>query len=940
MPESIILTSALGWSGAMRRKLTGDPAFGLWLAAAAENAVTRQAIHSWHDELRQTLAGTAPASSESHSQGPRSGQDEPLSRDAVRQILRLLRARVFYTLMVRDLNGSANLFEVVTAMTTLADLAIAQAYRCVMHELAEVHGVPRDPHTGLPQEMMIVGMGKLGGRELNVSSDIDLVMLYAHDGTTDGRRPISHHEFYGRVAQQMMPVLSEHDADGYVFRCDLRLRPDGSAGPLAWSLTAFEKYLFDQGREWERYAWTKARLITCKAFPDSRTQPQAERLEALRVPFVYRKYLDFDAMAALRSLRSRIREDWERRALSRSGVDKTHNIKLGDGGIREIEFVVQLNQLVRGGRLPSLQQRGLHAALYKQRKAGVLADDVALGLENAYFFLRRVEHILQYREDEQTHLLPRDAHQRRELARMMGMDTDEFENELNRHREFVTRAFRDAFRIAGMVNGGTSASAPHNKSPEAVLPHNDHDDRDGIVMNIDTLLDATKKSHRIRSLPESSRQRLDKLLTLVTGVALQHPEPVVTATRLLALIEHIASRSSYLALLAEYPDTLVRVARIVSASPWAAQYLSRYPLLLDSLIEWNSLMAAPDFSQLRMQLRAELDACVLPDGTPDIEQQMNLMRDLQHQVTFQLLAQDLEHSLTVETLADYLSALADMLLEETIHRVWPLVQPRGATTPLLPPRFAVIAYGKLGGKELGYASDLDLVFLYDDPDQEAGERYARLGRRMSSWLSTLTSSGRLYDVDLRLRPDGDAGLLAVTISAFENYQLHHAWPWEHQAITRARFVAGDPAIGSRFDALRERILLQDRDLSALKANVKAMRDKITAAHPNKSPDFDIKHDRGGMVDVEFTIQFLVLGHAREHPVLLQNLGNITLLRLAGQAGLISAALAQRTADAYRTYRQRQHKLRLQGAERARIPSDELLSERETVHELWNAVLGD
>lgn len=925
--------------------------------SAIKNNVSRQTVQHWHDELRGATLADGGENQETH--------DTTLSVAQTGQILRRLRERVFYTLMVRDISGTANLQEVVTAMTALADLAVTQAYRSVMRELSEIHGTPHDPRTGLPQEMVVIGMGKLGGRELNVSSDIDLIMLYAADGMTPGPRKISHHEFYGRVAQRMIVTLSEHDANGYVFRCDMRLRPDGSSGPLAWSLGALENYLISQGREWERYAWLKARIIGCKAFADSNPTPDYEHVESLRTPFVYRKYFDFDALAALRDLRTRIRQDWERRALKRTSVDKTHNIKLGDGGIREIEFVVQLNQLIRGGRLPSLQQRGLHPALYKQKKAGVLAEDVAQGLESAYFFLRRVEHMLQYGDDEQTHLLPRDPHRRSELAVAMGMSQPDFEAQLAQHRAFVSRTFRDAFRIAGVnVNGNDESHIAMNGDDEPADIHQQiHDHIGERAQEITQQVDALLEGRRVRALPQTSFRRLQRLLPEIMKVSGQQPEPAVTATRLLSLVEHIASRSAYLALLAEYPDTLTRVARIVSSSPWAAQYLTQYPLLLDSLIEWNSLMATPDFQELATQLHGELDACLLPDGQPDVEQQMNLMRDLQHQVTFQLLAQDLADALTVEQLADHLSALADMLIEETIYRVWPLVQPRKTGGParatdmddpeaygtdakatrsstLAPPRFAVVAYGKLGGKELGYASDLDLVFLYDDPDDEASERYARLGRRMSSWLSTMTSSGRLYDVDLRLRPDGDAGLLAVTIDTFENYQTRHAWPWEHQAITRARFVAGDPTIGARFEAVRRQVLLLQRDPDALKAEVRAMRDRIRAGHPNRSSEFDIKHDRGGMVDVEFIIQYLVLSHARAHPILLENLGNIALLRLAAEAALIPADLAASVANAYRIYRQRQHALRLQGAERARIPSTELTAEREVVLELWNTVLGD
>lgn len=926
MSPAIILEPALHWSGALRRKLVANSAFEQWLVNAIEQPVTPETIHAWFDELR------------------RDHGDAVLSLPHIRRVLRRLRERVFFTTTVRDINGSADLQEVVTAMSSLADLAIAEAYKSVASSLAEVHGVPLDPNTGRPQELLILGMGKLGGEELNVSSDIDLIMVYGEEGETTGRRKLSHHEFYGRVTQRMMPVLSELDADGQVFRTDLRLRPDGDSGPLAWSLDALENYLVTQGREWERYAWLKSRPIPCKAFPDSDSGDQLKQLESLRTPFVYRKYFDFDALAALRGLRERIRQDWQRRAMARTGVDTIHNIKLGDGGIREIEFIVQLNQLIRGGRVPSLQQRPLLAALHAQKEAGVISGEVADKLEAAYQFLRRVEHRLQYREDEQTHLLPRDEDQRVGLARSMGMTLAEFDIRLSGHRAFVEQNFRNAFRLAGM--GGDDDNGDDTAAPQADAPCGDLADHIRLHLGVDASaicqrVDALMDSHRIRSLPATSRKRIETLLPSIISTAAKKKQPQETAIRLLTLVENIAQRSAYLALLAEYPDTLARVARIVSASPWASEYLSRYPLLLDSLIEWHSLLEPPDFQQIARQLHSELDACTLPDGQPDIEQQMNLMRDLQHQITFQLLAQDLEGVLTVEHLADRLSALADTLLAETILRVWPLVQSRKKRTDLAPPRFAIIAYGKLGGKEIGYASDLDLVFLYDDPgDDEAGELYAKLGRRMSSWLSTMTSSGRLYEIDLRLRPDGDAGLLAVSVEAFAQYQTKHAWAWEHQAITRARFVAGDENIGKRFDMIRQEVLLLPRDPQEFKAEVRGMREKIIAGHPNPGPDFDVKHDRGGMVDVEFITQYLVLCHARQYPVMVENLGNITLLRLAAEAGLIPPELARLAGDAYREFRKWQHALRLQGAEKARVPADTLIEERAAVQELWNAVIGD
>jgi glutamate-ammonia-ligase adenylyltransferase len=378
---------------------------------------------------------------------------------------------------------------------------------------------------------------------------------------------------------------------------------------------------------------------------------------------------------------------------------------------------------------------------------------------------------------------------------------------------------------------------------------------------------------------------------------------------------------------------------MMASSPWAAQYLTQNPVVLDSLIAWRTLMEPIDYSRVQTAMRADLDACLLPDGSVDVEQQMNMMRDIQRQISFQLLAQDLEGVLSVEKLGDQLSALADLLLDETLHRVWPLIAKPDLQGTIPPMKMAIIAYGRLGGKELGYSSDLDLVYLYDDTREDATEIYTKLGRRMTSWLSTMTSSGRLYEVDLRLRPDGDAGLLAVSVEAFKTYQLNKAWPWEHQAITRARFAAGDARVGQCFEEIRHEVLTLERETDSFAEEVRQMRKKMTAGHPNTTQDFDIKHDAGGMVDLEFVTQYLVLTEARKHPTLLGNLGNIALLRLSAEAGLISPELASQGGDAYRNLRRAQHQLRLQGADIARVPQDQLQKERASVQTLWQTVLG-
>ena len=934
--ETPLLDSSLQWSGALTRRTHNDPEFAKWLQDNCGEPITCERIHQWFEQISsQPVTCALPAPD-------------------CRRTLRKLRERVFYGVMVRDLAGLASLQEVTGAMTELADLAISQAYRTVMAQLCERHGLPTDPATGKPQEMIIVGMGKLGGGELNVSSDIDLIMLYGEEGETVGPRPISHHEFYGKLTRLMMPIISEPDEHGQVFRTDLRLRPDGDSGPLAWSLDAFEQYLFTQGREWERYAWLKARIISVQAFDNSEPQASLQHVESMRLPFVYRKYFDFDALSALRDLREKIREDWTRKASSRTGVDAQHNIKLGDGGIREIEFVVQLTQLIRGGKMPALQQRGLIKALHAQVRSGVIPRHIARQLEDAYIFLRQVEHALQYREDGQTHLLPSDNESRSKLAQALRMEHEAFERKLCAHREHVEATFKDAFRLAGLSSthfAAPTATPVHEPTPDTgadpaqtLTPVAESDSLESLLSQFDSESDDVRRridsfldGHRIRSLSPHSRTRVDDLLPLIINASLGTGTPKTTCYRLLDLVETIAQRSAYLALLVEFPATLARVAMLMSASPWAAQYVIQHPVVLDSLIDWVSLMEPIDFERIKANLKADLDACLLPDKTPDIEQQMNLMRDLQRQVSFQLLSQDLAGVLSVESLADNLSALADLLLEQTLTRTWRLVLHR-AKLDYRDPKFAIIAYGKLGGKELGYSSDLDMVFVYDDPDENAQELYTRLAGRLTSWLSTMTSSGRLYEVDLRLRPDGDAGLLAASIESFETYQLNHAWIWEHQALTRARYAAGDIKVGERFERIRTQILTLKRDPQELAEKVREMRQKIGAGHPNRTELFDLKHDAGGMVDLEFVTQYLVLLHAHAHPELVPNLGNIALLRICGELGLIDTQVASNAIHAYRVLRRRQHALRLQGEEKARVPQHEVASERMAVRALWQEVL--
>jgi glutamate-ammonia-ligase adenylyltransferase len=443
-------------------------------------------------------------------------------------------------------------------------------------------------------------------------------------------------------------------------------------------------------------------------------------------------------------------------------------------------------------------------------------------------------------------------------------------------------------------------------------------------------LAAFRESPRYRQMPASSQQRLERLVPLAIEAAAAVTDPDTALERVLELVESVSRRESYLALLEEYPLALARLAELVSASGWVAQYLTRHPILLDELLDTRTLYAAPDWPALRRALRAQLD-----DAANDIERQMDILCHFKHAQTMRFIAQDLGGTLPLETLSDHLSDLACVILEEVLRLTWSALRTRHRDAP----RFAIVAYGKLGGKELGYVSDLDIVFLYDDDAPEAPENYARLAQRINAWLTAITPAGVLYETDLRLRPDGASGLLVSPFASFREYQEKHAWGWEHQALTRARFAAGDASMGREFEALRISILRKPRDLQVLRGDIVTMRDKIHAAHPNRSTMFDLKHDRGGIIDVEFIVQYLVLGYAHAHAELTGNIGNLALLKLAGRLGLIAEVQALAVHDAYREFRHRQHRLRLAGEKYARVAREEMADHIAAVIDLWRAVFG-
>ncbi|MHB1052498.1 MAG: bifunctional [glutamate--ammonia ligase]-adenylyl-L-tyrosine phosphorylase/[glutamate--ammonia-ligase] adenylyltransferase [Thiobacillus sp.] len=878
-----------------RRLLAAQPQLAETLQGKLDHACTREAMQAFLSE-------------------------PPCADEAVlNQRLRQLRQCVWLITTARDLAGTADLTEVTAAYSNLAEVCIAAALDFHHAALAERHGEPRDEH-GKPQQMVVVGMGKLGGGELNVSSDIDLIYLYPEEGDTVSDDPeakirsLSNHEFFIRVGRKLAASISENTADGYVFRVDLRLRPWGDSGPFAMGFAMLEDYLMAQGRPWERYAWIKARALT---------GTRHDELAEIVRPFIYRKYLDFGAFAAIRDLHVQIRREVARREMA-------HNIKLGPGGIREIEFTAQVFQLIRGGQIAALQQRPTLVVLGELVKSGLMTADAQQELVAAYDFLRRLEHRLQYLDDAQTQLLPDDAESQAMLAEAMNLpDYAMLIAELDVHRTKVTRHFDQMFAapqtdqnshpLTAVCCGTADADTTH-----ALLENAGYDDPPRVLATLDAL------RHNTARLAESTQLRLSALLPPALEIIGSQTDPATTLERFAALIQAIARRATYLALLAEYPAALRQLVRLLAASPWAAQIITRQPQLLDELIAPQNLMQLPDWAQLAAQLRGELDA-----HPGDTEAQMDALRRFKQVQTLRLLAQDVAGRLTLEALSDHLSYLADTLLNETLARCWAGLKTRHRDTP----RFAIIGYGKLGGKELGYASDLDLVFLYDDADARAQEIYARLAQRINTWLGTLTPAGMLYETDLRLRPDGASGLLVSSTEAFRDYQLNHAWTWEHQALTRARFVCGDAEIGKAFEGVRRDVLCLPRDPAKLRGEVLAMREKMHAGHLNNSELFDLKHDSGGIVDVEFCVQYLVLRHCATHPDLADNVGNIALLLRAGAGGLIPADVAQAAADAYRELRRQQHAIKLSGAAYARVPPRAVENVRDAVRALWAQVMG-
>ena len=854
--------------------------------------------------------------------------------------IRITRQKLMLLMALRDLSGKATLEEVMQAVTLLAEKALFMMTEYYAQQLRATFGSPLD-QTHQEMKLWIIGMGKLGGKELNVSSDIDLIFLYDFDGQTQGGgKSLSHHEWFTLLGKKVIKGLSDLTAEGFVFRVDMRLRPNGDSGPLVCSLKMLEEYFLVQGREWERYAWIKARLVYPLSQDDGSGLCPA--LMKLVKPFVYRKYLDYGIVDAVRNLHQQIRYEANLRATQ--FPDRAADIKLGSGGIREIEFLAQLYQLIRGGQEQALRIRSTVQTLKVIQSLRFLSEKDIQRLLGAYYFLRQLEHRLQWWNDAQIHYLPIDETALLRLAHSMNFDTTEpFLKNLKDHQTVVAQLFSEAFTLDNQPNQLAIADE-HFFGFFELYPE--------FKRRYERLL----KSPRYLLANDLAKQNLNIILLRVAEYQPCVSEHVLL--QFLDFIEVILRRTAYLSLLREYPKVLERVFILLNESRWGTGYLIQHPHVLDELIypeqELSPEKDGPSYwREWQLQLKRKLAAIQKEDSSQ--EQLWNALRDTHHAEIFQTLLADLgigrERALKVEEVSDRLSSMADIVIDQTLHQIWtPIAKKFGFPADIQDSGFGVIAYGKLGGKELGYGSDLDLVFVYDDLHpafrEEFVEQFLVLVRRLIMWFTTATSSGTLFDIDTRLRPNGVSGLMVTSLTSFSQYQMlqgsNAAWLWEHQALTRARFCAGSESAKTRFNEIRSRVLTMLRDPTYLRTQIQDMREKIHEGHPNRTDLFDLKHDAGGMVDIEFMVQFIVLQHAWEYPELILNLGNIALLKTAAQFLIIQQQDADDISAAYRLFRKKQHQLRLDGQTVARVSSldsnEPFLDARERVQQLWRRLM--
>ncbi|NYZ62127.1 bifunctional [glutamate--ammonia ligase]-adenylyl-L-tyrosine phosphorylase/[glutamate--ammonia-ligase] adenylyltransferase [Luteimonas deserti] len=782
-------------------------------------------------------------------------------------------------LVWRDVHGLDTVEATLAGSTRLAEVCLQCALDALEAEFAGRHGHVRDAD-GRPVRLVVFGLGKLGGGELNFSSDIDLVYGFESAGESDGARPLAAEAYFTRLGQHLARLLDETTGDGFCHRVDLRLRPFGNAGRIALSFAAMELYFQREGRDWERYAWQKAR-------PVAGDREAGDRFLALLRPFVYRRYLDFGALDGLRTMKAMITADVARKELS-------EDIKRGEGGIRDVEFLAQALQLIRGGREPALRERRLLPALEALHRAGQVTDDALAALRAGYLFLRRVENRLQMLRDAQTHVLPNDRLERVRLARGLGFaDWEALHAELRLHRGRVGREFEAL--LAGRaqthaVGAQTDLAAWWCALPDGGTPDVLAAAGFGDAVEVDAALRDFARSPSVRDLSDTARARLDRLMPVLLQASAPADRPVQAVRRLLAILHTLLRRASYLALLDEAPAALARLVDLVTRSAFLAERLAAHPLLLDELLDSRVEGPLPD--------RAAMGAaCARALRQPDLEAGLFLLNEVRQQLSFRIALARLDRRVEPRQAARALAWLADAVVDTVLTLARrDLEQGHG---PVPGARFAVVGYGSLGGEELGFGSDLDLVFLHDAPAgaQSSGSRpldaqrwAARLAQKVVNLLGTTTGGGRLYQVDVRLRPDGGKGLLVSSLASYAEYQRERAWTWEHQALVRARMVAGDASMVDAFESVRQDTLARAREPERLMDEVAAMRQRMRGELDRSDASrFDLKQGPGGLVDLEFRVQAWVLQGAHAHPALLVPRSTAALIECAEDAGLIEPA---------------------------------------------------
>ncbi|MGF1682047.1 bifunctional [glutamate--ammonia ligase]-adenylyl-L-tyrosine phosphorylase/[glutamate--ammonia-ligase] adenylyltransferase [Photobacterium minamisatsumaniensis] len=907
------LKQALGHSDFITTAIVRDASLLPWLAEHLSDGSRCEAY-------RESLAESLSAATDENS---------------LMRILRRFRHREMVWIAWRDFSAQFPLAESLEHLSMLAEAMIMETYNWLYAQSCKEWGTPTNAE-GVPQPMLILGMGKLGGGELNFSSDIDLIFTYPENGETQGgRRSLANAQFFTRLGQRLIKALDQQTFDGFCYRVDMRLRPFGDSGPLVMSYAALEDYYQEQGRDWERYAMIKARVMGRESFT------QYQELRQMLRPFVFRRYIDFSAVQALRRMKSMISSEVRRRGL-------TNNIKLGPGGIREVEFIAQSFQLIRGGRTPNLRGRGLLETLEAIREQSLLPCHQVDALEQGYCFLRRLENLLQAIDDKQTQTLPDKPLDQCRLASAMGYGSwGGLLAATTEQMAAIHAVFDDIIGVEEDEQSSEVAPQYHEiwamvKDPDVVLAVLQELAAEDAERQVE-LLGNMKAELLKRTLGPRGREVLAKLMPEVLALIVPREDAALVLERVSKLIVKIATRTTYLELLSEHPAALEQLIRLCAASPMVAAQLAQYPILLDELLDPQHLYNPTPLQNYGDELREFLAR--IPEE--DMEQQMEAIRQFKQTQLLRIAAADIAGALPLMAVSDHLTYLSEAIVAAVVNQAWlQMVEKFGEPAHLLErgsKGFGVLGYGKVGGWELGYGSDLDLVFLHDCPDNintngrkeiDGRQFYLRLAQRIVHLFSTRTASGVLYEVDIRLRPSGASGLLVSTVEAFADYQQKEAWTWEHQALVRARMIYGDQPLQQAFSQIRQHILMLPRDPEKLKVDVVEMRHKMREHLGSKKTGmFGLKQDKGGITDIEFLAQYLVLHHATGEPALTRWSDNVRLFDCMAEYHILEQQQATMLKQSYCAMRNEIHRLNLLGHS-AYVAESLFVEEREAVKAIW------